>query len=122
MKREWLVAAAVLVPISLGVAGCPKKTTPPVNTGPETNRPIGELGPAEAAPAPEPAPVDVAPAPTGHMSTAGGKVYVVQKGDGLMAISRKFYNGDASQYKKIAAANNLQPPYAVKVGQKLVIP
>lgn len=120
VKGEWLIAAAVLIPVSLGVAGCPKKTTTPVGT--ESSRPIGDMAPVDTPAAtdnslPPPEPTTAAPtAPTG-----GGRVYIVQKGEGLMAVARKVYN-DEHQWKKIATANNLQPPYPLKVGQKLVIP
>ncbi len=123
MKREWLLAAAVLIPIGLGT-GCQKKTTPPVNTGPDSARPLGDLGPADtAAPMDAPAPLDVAPLPPAApapVATTGG-TYIVQKGDGLMAIARKVYNNE-HKWTLIRDANNLQPPYNIKVGQKLVIP
>jgi len=124
VRREWLLAAALLIPISLGV-GCKKKTTPPVNTGPETTHPLGDLAPAETTPSDlTTSGSDVQPLPPGgsSMPPAGGRVYVVQKGDTLMQIARNFYNGDASQWRKIAAANNLQNPNQIKVGQRLTIP
>lgn len=123
MRREWLVAAAVMVGLTLGAVGCQKKTTPPVNTGPETSRPLGDVAPQQDTTLTPDAPVpsDAAAMPTAP-TMGNGRVYIVQKGDGLMAIARKFYNGDASQWRKIAAANNIQNPNSLKVGQKLVIP
>ena len=47
--------------------------------------------------------------------------YTVQPGDTLSKISKAFY-GNASQYMKIAEANNIENPDLIQVGQKLVIP
>lgn len=44
--------------------------------------------------------------------------YTVKKGDTLYAIGLEF----GYDYKEIASANNLSPPYAIKVGQKLNLP
>ena len=62
----------------------------------------------KAAPAPAPA----------------AKVYVVQKGDTLIGISRRIY-GDATMYRKIYDANTdilSTPNSALRVGQKLRLP
>lgn len=44
--------------------------------------------------------------------------YTVKKGDTLYAIGLEF----GYDYKEIASANNLNPPYAIKIGQKLNLP
>lgn len=44
--------------------------------------------------------------------------YVVKKGDTLYKIGLEF----GYDYKEIAAANNLTPPYAIKVGQSVILP
>lgn len=44
--------------------------------------------------------------------------YTVKKGDTLYAIGLEF----GYDYKDIASANNLNPPYAIKIGQKLNLP
>lgn len=44
--------------------------------------------------------------------------YTVKKGDTLYAIGLEF----GYDYKEIASANNLAPPYPIKVGQKLILP
>jgi hypothetical protein len=46
--------------------------------------------------------------------------YVVKKGDYLCKIATFFYN-DGSKYKQIAADNNLEHPYTLKIGQILTI-
>lgn len=51
----------------------------------------------------------------------GDQTYTVKAGDNLSKISKLFY-GDASQYFKIAQANNLADPDRIKVGQSLRIP
>jgi LysM repeat protein len=76
-----------------------------------------------AAPAPAPAAGAVvasgAPAPV----AAAGKVHVVEKGDTLSAIAKKYY-GKAGAYMKIFEANRdiLSDPDKIKPGQKLRIP
>ena len=44
--------------------------------------------------------------------------YTVKKGDTLYAIGLEF----GYDYKEIASTNNLSPPYAIKIGQKLNLP
>jgi lipoprotein NlpD len=44
--------------------------------------------------------------------------YTVKKGDTLYAIGLEF----GYDYKEIASANNLTPPYPIRVGQKLILP
>lgn len=57
----------------------------------------------------------------GGSSTSTGNYYVVQKGDTLWAIAKKYY-GDGSKYPKIASANGISNPNIIHVGQKLLIP
>lgn len=47
--------------------------------------------------------------------------YVVQAGDTLSGIARRFY-GDASLYAKLAAANEIKNPNLIHAGQVLTIP
>lgn len=56
-------------------------------------------------------------------TTSGARIYVVQPGDTLGAISRKVY-GTSSRYMDIYNANRdkLSSPNSVAVGQRLVIP
>jgi LysM repeat protein len=48
----------------------------------------------------------------------GSTVYIVQRGDTLYAIARRY----GTTYQRIAAANGLYYPYTIYVGQRLVIP
>ena len=48
----------------------------------------------------------------------GGKVYVVAKGDNPVAIAKKF----KVSYDDLLAANHIDDPHKLKVGQKLIIP
>ena len=54
---------------------------------------------------------------------AGGKTYVVQAGDTLVSISRKFYR-TPTRWKRILDANKkeIEDPEKLKVGQNLIIP
>lgn len=49
------------------------------------------------------------------------EVYVVQKGDTLGKIARRFY-GSAGAWGRIAEANGIKDPRRIKVGMKLNIP
>jgi LysM repeat protein len=48
----------------------------------------------------------------------GGKVYVVAKGDNPVTIAKKF----KVSYDDLLAANHIDDPHKLKVGQKLIIP
>ena len=49
------------------------------------------------------------------------ETYTVVYGDTLWSIARRFY-GDGKFYKKIAAANGIQDPNILTVGQVLQLP
>jgi len=59
-----------------------------------------------------------APAPS---ATPAPQTYTVARGDTLSAIAKRFY-GHASEYRRIAAANNIANPDLIHPGQQLVIP
>lgn len=76
---------------------------------------------APAAPStPTPATTSVATVPT-SVATSARREYVVQEGDTLHMISRKFY-GTTKYYLLIMQANNLEDTRAMRIGAKLVIP
>jgi LysM repeat protein len=85
--------------------------------------------PPTAAPAPVPAPAAAAvvaagaPAPVATPAPAAARVHVVERGDTLGAIAKKYY-GKAGLYPKIFEANRdvLDNPDVIKPGQKLRIP
>lgn len=57
--------------------------------------------------------------PTGGAAApTGGRVYVVQPGDTLYSIARRF----GTTVDALAALNGIAPPYTVIVGQELTIP
>jgi nucleoid-associated protein YgaU len=78
-----------------------------------------------AAPAPVPAAAAVVTgsAPAKTAAEAAAKVHLVEKGDTLSAIAKKYY-GKAGAYMKIFEANKdiLTDPDKIKPGQKLRIP
>jgi nucleoid-associated protein YgaU len=51
------------------------------------------------------------------------ETYIVQKGDSLSKIAKKYY-GDMNQWKKIFEANKekIKDPDKIQIGQTLVIP
>lgn len=75
-----------------------------------------------AAPAAAPAakPAVAAPAPA---APAAERIHVIEKGETLSAIAKKYY-GNANQYMKIFEANRdtLKDPDKIKAGAKLRIP
>lgn len=90
--------------------------------------PIAEPVPEPIAePAPEPAPieqpvVESAPMPNEVAPAADtASSYKVEKGDTLAKISKKVF-GTTKKWKKIADANNIKNPKALKVGMTLNIP
>jgi LysM repeat protein len=93
----------------------------------ETENTINKIKVA-AAPAPAPAAGGVAtgggPAPAPAVATkTAERIHVVEKGDTLGAIAKKYY-GKAGAYMKIFEANKdiLTDPDKIKPGQKLRIP
>lgn len=75
--------------------------------------------PAASQPAPA-QPPDAAPAsPAAATNTA--QAHVVQKGDTLYGIARAYYH-DGNKWQRLAAGNNLKPPYRLRPGMKLTIP
>lgn len=108
---------SVFVALAL-LAGCaPQHSRVPVGAQnwPESKR-IQRLPPAQALPPPKPAWVarDVVPDAT----EVAEQTYIVQPGDTLRRISDRL--GAASE--AIARANNIAPPFIIKVGQRLRIP
>lgn len=58
------------------------------------------------------------PSPTRTASAYNSDVYIVNRGDTLYSISRQTGAG----VKDLIAVNNIQPPYGINVGQRLVLP
>jgi len=65
---------------------------------------------------------DIKPGKTAS-TKSGGRTYIVQPGDTLASISRKFYKSSA-RWEKILNANkeSIHNPENLKVGQSLIIP
>ena len=93
----------------------------------ETENTINKIAVAKApvavAPTPAAGAVVTAGAPAKTAAAAAAKVHVVEKGDTLGAIAKKYY-GKAGAYMKIFEANKdiLTDPDKIKPGQKLRIP
>jgi 2',3'-cyclic-nucleotide 2'-phosphodiesterase/3'-nucleotidase len=58
------------------------------------------------------------PAETNSIKSDGAKTYIVAKGDNPVSIARKF----KVPYDNLMAANNIEDPHKLKIGQKLIIP
>ena len=67
--------------------------------------------------------VPIPPLTKKEADSARARTYVVQQGDSLYAISRKFY-GDSSHIDRIFQANrqSLASKNSLQLGQKLIIP
>jgi len=62
-----------------------------------------------------------APATLTAVNPNNSGVHIVQAGDTLWAVAKKYY-GNGNQYPKIAEANKIKNPSLIYPGQKLVIP
>ena len=63
-------------------------------------------------------PPTAAPVPTTAPSTGGTVTYIVQRGDTLYSIARRY----GTTVEAIAAANGITNPNLIRVGQQLTIP
>ncbi|MFA5865605.1 MAG: LysM peptidoglycan-binding domain-containing protein [Phycisphaerae bacterium] len=121
MKR--ILVSLLVLGMGVSIVGCEAFSKKPKTDQTEEKMALQEVKPdaagsqAEAQPAEEPAPQPEA-------APMGGRIHVVQKGDTLYKLARQYYNGDASQWRRIMQANQGQipNPNQLKVGQKLVIP
>jgi murein DD-endopeptidase MepM/ murein hydrolase activator NlpD len=93
----------------LAVAACSTPKPPPA-TAPAPK-------PAPAAPAAKPAwkPAKVVP---DAVTVPGGRLHTVKRGETGIAIAQAY----GVPWSKVVAANKLKPPYALEVGQKLMLP
>ena len=62
-----------------------------------------------------------APAPAAQPSSAQATTITVKFGDTLLGISKTYF-GSEDDWKRIAAANNLQAPFDIEPGQALLLP
>jgi nucleoid-associated protein YgaU len=88
-----------------------------------TNLKIGQKIRIPAGDAPAPKSASEAPAASSGGSSTGN-TYTVQRGDTLVALSRKFYGNDG-EWKRILEANKAllgNDPAKLKPGMKLAIP
>ena len=75
---------------------------------------VAKIGPKPAAPAAdEPKRIEKA-----IPVTNSSKTYVVEKGDNPVKIAKKFH----VPYDELLAANHIDDPHKLKIGQKLIIP
>lgn len=70
---------------------------------------------AEPTPTAEPPPTEE---PTAEPQPTPGGTYIVQPGDTLEGIGRRF----GVPWPSIAQANGIEEPYTIRIGQELVIP
>jgi nucleoid-associated protein YgaU len=93
-----------------------------VDYAPSGSSSRGAAGAPESAAAIKPAPPPADTSGDEVLAPSGSRTYVVQKGDTLSSIARKFY-GDQKRWKDIHQANRqLTNPNKLPVGAKLIIP
>lgn len=90
----------LLLLITFYIAGC--TSNPPA--------PVIDRAPSHPKPA--------TPATQSNNTDWRPNTYTVKKGDTLYAIGLEF----GHDYKEIASANNISPPYQINIGQKLILP
>lgn len=101
------------------------RSNEPMYSDPVQQQPADTTKTTEFLPQSDTAQVDepLTPKKPAKAKAAGGRTYVVKKGDTLSEIAEKFYR-DSSQWKKIYNANKsrIKDPKKLQVGTKLVIP
>ena len=135
--RRWSVLAVVA--LGLALAGCQKKDETATAFHAEEPQPYQPLTALEASSTDtyDAAPADdsswsttntasTTPAATAHderLEPTGAQTYVVQRGDTLYSIARRYYNNGA-RWRDILAANHdkVRDEKHLKVGTELVIP
>lgn len=75
-------------------------------------------GCAVQRPAPEPPRPVVAPVVAPSPSFGGDSTYIVQRGDSLSGVARKF----GVPARAVIDANGLRPPFTLQIGQRLTLP
>jgi len=115
MKK--VLAMALLVG-AFGVVGCNTNKKQAEATAPPP--PPLEPAPMVMTP-PPPMPTYVEPVPVAPAAPAGGRTYIVQRGDTLYGIARREY-GDVHRVRDIIAANPGINPNVIKVGQRINLP
>lgn len=93
----------------LAVAACSTPKPPPAVA------PLPKAAPAAPAPKPVWKPAKVVP---DAVSVPGGRLHTVKRGETGIAIAQAY----GVPWSKVVAANKLKPPYALEVGQKLLLP
>jgi len=99
------------------VCGTPTPTTSPTPSGP-TLTPTTSPTPATPTPTPTTSPTPATPTPTPSPTSPCEVTYIVQPGDTLSSIARRFGTTVAA----IVAANGIVNPDFIWVGQRLIIP
>ena len=134
--RSGLAVLALLVCVSL--VGCSQNKSnkeattlpppPPLESEPlpsMLSMPATEIEPEPAPVAPAPVEPQVqwepAPEPEPVRPVTNSEAYVVQKGDTLYSIARRFY-GSGNNWKTIAELNGISDPRKLRVGQELILP
>lgn len=104
-RVTWLAAATLLL---VGLAGCRNEPRNPVLLTPVAT-PI-PTAPATSTVLPSPTPV---PSPTPKVV-----IHIVQQGETLLAIAEQY----GVTVQEIVAANGLENPDHLQIGQELIIP
>jgi len=112
-------AVAVLATMDDGLSGGAADGSPSAVASPTPTRSPRPSPTATATPSPTPMPVPETPVPTATPAPAPTpRSYVVQEGDTLAEIAQQF----ATTVQAIQAANGIEDPNTIGVGQVLVIP
>lgn len=118
LKTAWMLKGGLFLGLVLMLAACaPQQSRVPrgAENWPVSKR-IQRLPQAQALPSPKPA--WVARDVVADATEVAAQSYVVQPGDTLRRISDRL--GASSE--AIARANNIQPPFVIRIGQRLSIP
>jgi LysM repeat protein len=105
-----------------GVPGIPPFPVPGFKLG--ANLPVVDAVkampniPRVALPPPSPLPVSTSARMGAHTGPGAGRAYIIERGDTLAGIARKF----GTTVTAVARANNIADPSRILIGQRLIIP
>jgi LysM repeat protein len=117
IKSRQGVVPPISTPKTVAQTSAPKSTAPTVTSAPVV-KPRDETATTKPAVKEERKAIPVKPIAENSPKADSKKSYVVAKGDTPLSIARKF----KVPFDDLLAANKIDDPHKLKIGQKLIIP
>jgi LysM repeat protein len=118
IKSRQAAVPPVSTPKSSVQTSAPKSTASTVTTSVPTTKPRDESATTKPVVKEERKAIPVKPIAENTPKADGKKTYVVAKGDTPLSIAKKF----KVPFDDLLAANKIDDPHKLKIGQKLIIP